>query len=88
MKRAEKLPFSPFDAWRRRQGLTYGALGKKYGASQALAYAHCQPPGSRHFKRPRDKTLKRIVELAAGAITPNDFYEPIPEARAPAEARP
>jgi hypothetical protein len=63
------------DDWRLRNGLTYRELGELIGCRVALAFAYCQKPGSRQFKRPKDDRMARIYRATNGAVTPGDFYE-------------
>jgi hypothetical protein len=69
---------SPFDAWRRAQGLTYAQLGALYGVGHNQAYFHSRMPGSPRHKVPRGDVMKEIVRLTDGAIRPDHFYD-LPE---------
>jgi hypothetical protein len=63
------------DEWRLRQGLSYRALGTLLGCQVNIAFAYCQEPGTKGFKRPGDDRMDRIFVISNGEVWPNSFYK-------------
>ncbi len=56
--------------WRESQGLSFGSLAKLVGASHASVVRRwCIGE-----MVPSPRFMKRIVEVTAGEVNPNDFY--------------
>jgi transcriptional regulator with XRE-family HTH domain len=75
------------DSWRAAQRLSFAELGRRLGCSRTQALRLC-----RGDRTPDRTMMRRVADLTAGAVTPNDFYPEAsaaprqPEAEAPANA--
>ena len=77
------------NSWRTAQGLTFAELGRRLGCSRTQALRLC-----RGDRTPDRDMMRRVADLTAGGVTPNDFYPEAvsavptgaPEAEAPANA--
>lgn len=64
------------DDFRRKKGWSYSELGRRLGVKRpANARRHCLPAAHAEFRMPDDSTMRKIVAVSDGQVTPNDFYE-------------